>query len=361
MIPTALSQEPTATYELPLAREYVRHWGLKEAVRELLQNAIDSDSPFEHTFEGDALTITSRLASLEPSTLVLGTTSKAEDDGKIGSFGEGYKIALLVLARLGYPVHVLNDGRLWTPTFRRSTTFGAEVLCIEERPFICTGLSFVVSGLTDEDIDAIRGSCLLMQEPVTDAIETLQGNILPSHPGKLYVSGLFVCDTQLAYGYDIRPKYLRLERDRQTVSTFDLQWLTKDMWFATQQFDRVAEMITADVPDVKYAEHGCPELLKEACYQAFIKQHPGGVIAKSPEDLQQLVARGMKKTVYINQTLHACVSGAKSYQPTLAKAKEPTPAEALTQWFEANRKYMRRMPIVAFKQLLSASGAWRAR
>jgi hypothetical protein len=33
------------TYELSLNKGYVAHWGVLEAVRELIQNGLDSDSP----------------------------------------------------------------------------------------------------------------------------------------------------------------------------------------------------------------------------------------------------------------------------------------------------------------------------
>lgn len=79
------------SYELPLSRDNVRHWGLKEAVRELIQNALDSESPFEYAFAQGQLFITSRFARLEARTLVLGSTSKSDRDDAIGSFGEGYK------------------------------------------------------------------------------------------------------------------------------------------------------------------------------------------------------------------------------------------------------------------------------
>jgi len=207
------------SYELPLSRDYVRHWGLKEAIRELVQNALDSESPFEYAFADGQLFITSRFARLEASTLVLGSTSKSDRTDAIGSFGEGYKIALLVLTRNGYDVKVWNGNKQWVPEFRHSDQFDAEVLCINETPAHRQnqGVEFVVSGLTDDDEAEIRSMCLRMQPPMSDVIGTKYGHILPSRPGKLYVGTLFVCDTDLTYGYDILPEHLQLERDRQTV------------------------------------------------------------------------------------------------------------------------------------------------
>lgn len=359
MLATTLISRPTTTYHLPLTRNYVSQWGLKEAVRELVQNAIDSDSPFEFDFTNDGLTISSRLASLDTSTLVLGATSKADDGDKIGSFGEGYKLALLVLKRLGHPVHVMNNGRLWTPRFMHSMAFGIEVFAIDERPFACSGLSFVIGDLSGDEIEGIRESCLQMQSQIIDSIETPQGQILQGHPGKLYVGGLFVCNTTLKYGYNVKPQYLHLERDRQTVSTFDLQWIAKDMWFSTKQFERIATMITADVPDLKYAEHGCPEPLKTACYEQFVASNPDSAIAKSPEDLKEMTSRGVERAVYINPTLHACVTGAAKYQPTRQRAKAPTPTDILKAWIADNREYMDGIPLATLKQLIDQSTAWR--
>ena len=122
------------SYELPLAKTYVRHWGMAEAVRELLQNAIDSESAFEWEFGDDTLHIRSRHSRLQASTLLLGQTSKADSTDTIGSFGEGYKIALLVLTRCGYPVTVHNGDRTWRPSFRMSRQFEAKVLCIDDEP-----------------------------------------------------------------------------------------------------------------------------------------------------------------------------------------------------------------------------------
>src|SRR3990167_3749403 len=152
-------------YELPITREYISHWGLLDGVREIVQNALDSDSPFEWNIEEDTLYIHSRYSTLEPKTLLLGCTSKAEATDKIGSFGEGYKLAMLCLHRAGYGVRLRNNGVAWTPEFRFNTKFGSDILYIVENrlDFKQKGLTFEISGLTETDIVEIRQSCLAMQ------------------------------------------------------------------------------------------------------------------------------------------------------------------------------------------------------
>lgn len=350
-------------YELPLARGYVRHWGIPEAVREILQNALDSDSPLEYTWQhGDTLTITSRNARLEPKTLLLGTTSKADRDDKIGSFGEGYKIALLVLTREGCSVKVFNNELLWQPEFRHSRVFNEEILAIKEEKFPegrGKGLTFQVGGLSQPNIDAIVESTLYMQESIGQVYHTSKGLILLDRPGKLYVKGLFVCDTELKFGYDVKPEFLKLERDRQTVDSFDLQFLAKDMWFETGEHDKIAELLEAETPDLKYATWGTPEIVKEACYRRFQEKYPGKVAAKSQEDLDRLVRQGLKELVVIGGAYGDVVRSSIPYASTSIPVQQ-TPYQIMEQWFRDNRGSMRREAIVSFKELLTTAQKWKA-
>ncbi len=360
----AMQHQTSRTIELPLSRDYVRHWGVREAIKELIQNAIDSDSPFEYSFYGDTLTITSRESSLESRTLILGATSKADKADKIGSFGEGYKIALLVLTREGLPVYVRNGYYDWVPSFVHSENYGDEVLCITEHPAerIGQGLEFVIGGLSHQQASDVRDSCLLMQDDMDDVIQATQGRILPSRPGKLYVGGLYVCDTKLSYGYDMKPEYLRLERDRMTVSDFDVKWQAKDMWFSTKQWDRIAELMEANTPDLEYAEHGCPELVKEACYRQFAKQNPGAIAVGSQKEMEEAVARGMTKTVYVGGSYHAALKTSKGYVENMSHlVRVATPAEYLTAWAEHNQRTMSHPLRIAFKAVIAAAAEWRTK
>ena len=78
------------TYQLSLNKDYVKHWGLVEAVREFIQNAIDSESPFKYEFRdtdsGIVLTLRYELTTLPAKTLLLGTTAKADNIDAIEEF-----------------------------------------------------------------------------------------------------------------------------------------------------------------------------------------------------------------------------------------------------------------------------------
>lgn len=349
-------------YELPLSRDYVKHWGLVEAVREIFQNAIDSESPFEYTIGANYISITSKFSKLEPKTLLLGSTSKSDNPDAIGSFGEGYKIALLVLTRENRSVLIHNGELLWTPEFTMSHQFGEEILCIRESKRSegrGKGLTFVINDLSQSEIQQITATNMHMWKSVGEVIDTSRGQIMIDHPGKLFVNGLFVCDTELKFGYNIKPEYLKLERDRQTVSSFDLKWTAKDMWFETGRYDEIAKMISDDYPDMEHANYGTPAMVKEACYQIFIEQHPGSVAASSQSELKELVAKGMERVVYISGSYYSVVTSAKSYAENVT-IKLHTPQEILADWFRENRSHMRREAIVAFKELHTKSKTWKA-
>ena len=360
---SAIQKTEQKIYELPLSRDYVRRWGFAEAVRELLQNMLDSDSPNEFAIIDHQLTITSRFDTLPASTLVMGQSSKAEDADKIGSFGEGFKLALLVLTRLDYSVRVFNGDVCWTPFFEESAVFGCEVLKIrEDDAYNNQGITFEVAGLTHEDSTLIHGMCLFMQGPMDDVIGTRYGSILPSRPNKLYVGGLFVCETELEYGYDINPEHLKLERDRQTVDGWDLKWMTKNMWLDTKRWEHLAGMMEQGVTDVAHIEFDCPEILKEVCYAKFKQENPGAIAVKSQAELEAVVAKGMVKTVYCGGGYYHAVSSVAEHRQTYAKHMAvQSPKEFLEEWLANHQREMRHPVRVAFNELIKKSESWSAK
>lgn len=356
-------------YELSLVKDYVAHWGMVEAVRELIQNALDSDSPFVYEFDPGqpeyyTLRLNSEFAKLEPHTLLLGSTSKTDNADAIGSFGEGFKIALLVLTRMGYDVEIHNGPLLWKPRFRYNRSFGADLLVVEETTLPNKrnkGLTFLVHGLSTSDTEAIRASCLRMQDNIGAIRQTQYGDILLDRAGQLYVGGLFICDTDYKYGYNIRPQYVRLERDRQTVSSWDLGTVTRDMWYDLKEYDRLAELMEEDIPDTRLSEYHAPDMVKEACYKHFRSKHPGAVVARNQEELESLVKRGMMEVVIKSAQYHSAVSTSRSYREERPELHlKLTPAAILENWLKNNRSEMRTKAIQSFKHdLLSVATKWK--
>jgi hypothetical protein len=355
-------------YELSMSRRYVSRWGLTEAVREIVQNALDSESPFIYSFNKTSedeyvLTINSEFTTLPASSLLLGATSKADSSDSIGSFGEGFKLAILVLTRLCIKVQIYNGSVLWTPGWKHSKMFNDEVLAITESvpsEKMNKGLTFKIFGLSEAQTDAIKLSCIRMQDHIGAIKQTSYGDILLEKPGELYVGGLFICKVDTKFGYNILPRHVNLERDRQTVNSWDLQSITTQMWFETKEFDRIAEMIKDEINDVGYAKYTSTEIVKEACYRLFRQKHPSALIAESAKELEDMVKQGMTDTVYIGSDIGYLVKGSKSYTSVRpALVAQQNPEEYLRAWLRNNRSEMRSKAIESFKHLLSVSTNWK--
>lgn len=257
-------------YELSLTKEYVPEWTLVDAVRELFQNALDqetvlsSNTMFWH-HEGETLSIGNKLSVLEPRTLLLGSSTKVGDEDTIGKFGEGYKIATLVLTRLGKQVTFYNYGarEVWRARFSKSRKYGAEILVFEvdkKYPWVTVpdnNLTIEVEGVTEEEFLLIKESNLHMQKKVK-RIETPHGRVLldEKFKGKMYVNGLYISTAEdFVYGYDFNPDKVTLDRDRRLLRDFDLKWTTSKMWLSSEDEDVVkmaAELVERESHDTTY-------------------------------------------------------------------------------------------------------------
>lgn len=352
-------------YPLTLSRNYVASWGLAEAVRELIQNALDSERPFEYAFEPDgdettALSIHSAGVVLGPSTLLLGVTSKTGTDDAIGSFGEGFKIALLVLTRLCKTVVIRNGDVDWRPAFEHSTLYHEQMLVINELPAVrpSKDLIFEIYGLTGDEVEAVKASCLLMQHGYGEKKSTSYGEILLERPGELYVGNLFVCKTEMKYGYNVGPQYLKLDRDRQTVSSYTLSDITMNMWEQTKQYDLMAEMIDNEVIDMQSSRWNASEGLQKACYERFRLQHPNALVASSQSEMDAL-GKVAPSVVRVNAGMYNAISSYSVYSTDRSLVKIETPTERLEKFLKDNSELFYYDELTTkFQVLIEESADW---
>lgn len=265
-------------YELSLTPDYVPDWGLVEAMRELFQNALDQQTVapdnemfYEYHEDVQSFHIGNKLSILEPKSLLLGATSKANDAKTIGKFGEGYKIAALVLTRLGKKVTFFNYGarEVWRFRFSKSRKYESTILvCEVDKKFPWAAvpnnnLTIVVEGITEEESFEIGEYNLHMQEGM-NFWQTAKGRILLDNDlkGKMFVNGLYVStNADFHYGYDFKPDQIQLDRDRRLIQDFNLKWTTSQMWTSFRDedvawdydaIDAVTRMLEAGAPDVAY-------------------------------------------------------------------------------------------------------------
>ena len=267
-----------AKYELSLVKSYVQEWTAEDAIREIIQNAIDESNrvednamSVEYDPEEKTLTISNKKSVLTHDTLLLGNTSKATDDNMIGKFGEGYKLGILVLTRENHPVTIQNYGlkETWTARFVNSRRWKDEVLTIfTEKSQIWSkpphnNLSFVISNV-DQDMydEVVKKTLFLKYVYVGTYVEdnykkTSYGNILfeESEKGRVYVNGLFVITLEdLKYGYDIKARYIEIGRDRNLIDSYEITKYTTLMWIEIQDDfkDEILELAHSEALDFSY-------------------------------------------------------------------------------------------------------------
>lgn len=216
-------------YELSMTRDYVSSWGFIEAIRELIQNAYDSPGKEVINIADSSISITNVDMSIPSSTLALGKTSKRNDVETIGCYGEGYKLAILVLLREGYDITILNGNKVWTPSFEYSETFETEVLCISEKDSKGSTLTFIINNIPSYKLDEIKEEFLGLDGENYSYINTMYGQIITDkkYAGRMFVNGLPIFkDEKFRYGYNFKPQHVNLDRDRKSINIRELKRIT---------------------------------------------------------------------------------------------------------------------------------------
>lgn len=323
-------------YELTISTEYVPDWNVTHAIRELFQNAIDNEVMnaenkmyFNYNKDTETLSIGNKTSKLELDTLLLGSSSKRDSEDTIGKHGEGYKIAFMVLLRCGKTINVYNYGNreTWEAKLIKSRRYnGALVPMVDvNKKAVFTkvpshDLLIEIGGIKEEEYAEIVESNLHLKTIDEDKVVSggIYGRALlgEDYTGKIYVNGLYICGlNNFKYGYDIRAKYIDLDRDRRLVTEFNLAWVTSQLWIVSKS-SLVAELVIDQYPDVRYihsvyadfeqSEFGytseAKNYLSKNVYKKFKETYGEDTIAVCNNEQYQSVAKttGSSKIVIVN-------------------------------------------------------------
>ncbi len=354
--------------DLTMSTGYVRDWGFWEGVRELVQNAFDREreteagrdpvqrvmSDYRATIDyGDErLTIENAGTTIPRSTLLLGEGTKRQGGDTIGQHGEGYKLAMLALAREGYKVTVHNGPEIWRPLIVDSEHLGIKVLRISFEPGDenNTGLRFDVDGVDERQWFLVQDRVRRLHES-GEELRGKNGWLFPSETemGQLYVGGLWVTELnqQFLYGYDFDPQYLHLDRDRRTVDSFDLAWqvgeLLRSLGLQAERF--LLDSIRRTSADTSKLLNGASELLDkvyETLADDFIGHHGEAAFPVSTEWEATHVREhyaGVKPIVVDDVTKESITRSDrwKKHLRGLDKIEQKTPEMLLREFLEQYR------------------------
>ena len=281
-------------FELTINPEYVPHWSIQDALRELIQNALDevtinSENDIDIDWNNNVLCISTKNASLNKASLLIGSSTKRTNSSTIGKEGEGYKLACLVLTRNNNNViiHNYHEKEKWIPKIIKSRRYNSKLLVIDTEKFIWSNppnhdLTFEVQGITKEDYNELIKRTLYLQGKAYKSIKTENyGEVLldDHQKGRIYVNGLYITTIKdkLKYGYSFHPSKIELDRDRRTVSNFNLSWATSLLWSRisyTKNISKLYELIKEGYMDVEYIQStGINQTIVENQYENFVNQN----------------------------------------------------------------------------------------
>ena len=381
----AIQNVTSETIYLPIGSNYVNHWGAWEAFREIIQNAVDTgDFAVRKSELHGKLTIISKGGLLELSSLMLGESSKRDDDSKIGKYGEGYKLAMLVLCRMGMQVHVVNGKSKWSVSIQEHPQLKADCLTIDVSSSGAEAdtdeVSFVVEGLTDEHFNILDNNFICMDgfEVQAEHLGSYCFDYDYSDDRKVFVGGLFVCnlpeDDDYHHSYNFAPNVLELDRDRGSVDSFYLQYEVSKLITESGNIELLTHLANNGAADVSdyynpksgggYMSSGSgneqSEKIEKFAIDGFIQNHGENAYPINRDD-----SSDQKKAYHVK-----CVQGGLvpvEVKPALYKLlpqslKDKISAvkikglisDTLLKFIEDNKKHMRSKPIKHLNSIIES-------
>lgn len=271
-------------YELSLTRNYVTNWTIFEAIREIIQNAIDSDGEMFITYKDEKLSVGNKNTNISAECLLLGHGTKRDDDEKIGKYGEGLPLALLVLTRDGINVTVKNKKETWVPSIKKSKSFQEDTLHVFVKKYENLknkDLIFEISPVSQEIYEELVKKFPCITGDYGEIVECATGDILlePKFKGKMFVEGLYVqSDSSFKYGYNFKSSIVELDRDRKAINYHELKMLTAESLVTAKEchpkiFEAISKSYTDSTDIIKVIDKADAKFVKEYADMYYEENH----------------------------------------------------------------------------------------
>jgi len=229
----------------PITLQYRKHWGAWEAIREIIQNSLDETEDFNIQHQGNDLIISDNGQGLAVKHLLFGVTEKKK--GARGRFGEGLKIALIVLKRLGYDVTIKSNSlEVLTDTHEIE---GEPCLKLRYRKLstIHQGTSITIHGYTGETFQDrfVRPDSKVIAWEGKDYWGG-RAMLIREHPTRLYHKDIYICELKdAAFSYNVYSDALKIEESRNIADHSSLQYQIGRIWRAVKAKDLIIEFFQA--------------------------------------------------------------------------------------------------------------------
>jgi len=205
--------------ELGVTETYWHKWSEKDAVREIVSNAIDNSNNISSVKvydEGNKL-IVENDSPIPLECLLIGQSYSRESSEKIGQFGEGLKACALVITRLGKEMVIRSGGNIIKPELTDKKIGDKEVRIltwvIEDANDWYSGTRIEIE--TSVRAEEIRQMYLQLRDDYNVIIRNMTGEMIIEENGKyLYIKGVKVREIPEAhYSYNLHNADINRDRD----------------------------------------------------------------------------------------------------------------------------------------------------
>lgn len=340
------------TINYAMTADYRKDWGVIEAVRELVQNCLDNrDNPSTYHLQDGIMSIGTPNYVLPMEVFAMGSTTKTSED--IGGFGEGFKLALMILARLDLNPEVRFGTTKALPHFDHDELLKCDTFRIDLQDYAsgakCTTFTF---DFPDDMVEELKQKINVFSDDILPLPNTV--DILESRPGEMMVNGLFICQNdKFKYGYNFAPHCIELGCDRQMTDTFGIAWATSELWvdkLNDSTKDEVLCMLLENCIDITYFDHLVPEHKAKMITEAFVERFGAVMIKKMGSSL----GYGMS----VGGTLHSTLIKSGYTEVTNKWEENGMPYRTMVKFFESEKKHMRSRAQKEFAKLLETSKEW---
>ncbi len=210
---------------LTIEKSYCKEWTVRDAIREIVQNALDTGTEVMFGDSGVFQIVRDKGVGVKLSDFIIGRSSKRDNKTVIGQFGEGLKIGCLVLAREGRQIHILSNGKKFTFSMQFDETWQDELLTIDIEDTGTTediGTAVYLQASAEEIGQARSLFLSLNPQRVLDKGDGGCYEIIENNPGIVWVNGLAVTKIEALYGYNFGDKDL-VNRDRTAINTWAIK------------------------------------------------------------------------------------------------------------------------------------------
>ena len=327
-----------------MSAEYCSDWGYLEALREVAQNALDLDCEAIYKIHKLHVVVTTVNTEIPLNCFTLGVSQKS--DGAIGKYGEGLKLAMMILTRLKTNPVILTGYSKISGQFRPNEITGEDTFCLvfEELEEHSNNTVFMCDML-----DSYKSEIQKKLTPFGSFLGKPEHFDVVGEGGDIYVNGLFVCrDSELTHSYNFAPDSIELNRDRNMVDGVSTALAIGYGNYGEPK--QIFDLLINEAKDVSMLEYYMPTRMKSKIKNIFIYTYGDVPIVKTGQKVGGLSFGYSAYNVFKDSGI--------STTPTPPDPN--TPFNLLTAFCADNKRFMRRDEQNNFEKLLHRSKGWRA-